>query len=353
MDTVIRRFVRSAVCLLALFWLPVNGFSEVSGITPFVQDAMKVLVLEKGAEDLGVLTNARYVRLSGKTTEHYVYALESLTGCSIGKGNLLFFNQRPQESLLIVLAHRKTMQCVVIRYDGTRGKFKLLSLKDSDIRDPEFFWNATPGAGGRETFHIVSILSAWFAGAPYDFLQCVELHGHLCPGILFGYFTARGVMEKYPLLPGEEYIFIASPNECKDDAFQVLLGLTPGKRNLIVKPVNKRQIKKKAGIMLTGIVIKWSESKKKGLGIVLGVDFDAVQAVTEVNQQMPRNLKILAVKKLLERVSDYADFFSVEKEFPVTRELKEQLVQAGTNPYVVLGMMPAATNTSGTPSRSD
>jgi len=344
MDTVTRTFGRLTVYLFILLWLPVNGFAQVSGITPFVRDAMKVLALEKGAEDLGVLTNARYVRLGGKTTEQYIYALEMLTGCSMGKGNLLFFNERPKDSLLIVLAHRKTMQCVVIRYDGIQGESKFLSLKDKDILAPDFFWNATPGASGRETFNIVSILSAWFAGAPYDFLQCVELHGHLCPGILFGYFIARGLVEKYPLLPGEEYIFIASPNECKDDAFQVLLGLTPGKRNLIVKPVNKKQIKKKAGIMLTGIVIKWSESKQKGLGIVLGVDFAAVQAVTKVNQHIPRNLKVLAVRKLVEHLPDYADFFAVEKEFPVTRELKEQLVQAGTNPYVVLGMM-AVTNT--------
>lgn len=345
MDSVTRMFGCFAVFLFIFLWLPVNGFAGVSGITPFVRDAMKLLAIEKGAEDLGVLTNAHYVRLDGKTTEQYVYAIETLTGCSMGKGNLLFFNERPEDSLLIALAHRKTMQCVVIRYDGTQGQSKFLSLKDSDILDPDFFWNATPGASGKETFHIVSILSAWFANTPYDFLQCLELHGHLCPGIIFGYFTARGLVEKYPLLPGEEYIFIASPNECKDDAFQVLLGLTPGKRNLIVKPVNKKQIKMKAGILPTGIVIKWSESKQKGLGVVLGVDLDAVKAVTEVDQHMPRNLKLLAVRKLLERLSDYADFFSVVKEFPVTRELKEQLVQAGINPYVVVGMMPAASGT--------
>jgi len=348
MDNLTRMSGRFSLFLFAFLLLPVNGFAEVSGITPFVRDAMKLLTLEKGAEDLGVLTNARYVRLDGRTTEQYVYTIETLTGCSIGKGNLLFFNERPENSLLIVLAHRKTMQCVVIRYDGTQGKAQLLSLKDSDILDPDFFWNATPGASGKETFHIVSILSAWFASAPYDFLQCLELHGHLCPGIVFGYFTAKGLVEKYPLLAGEEYIFIASPNECKDDAFQVLLGLTPGKRNLIVKAVDKKQITIKAGEMPTGIIIKWSASKQKGLGLVLGVDLDAVKAVTEVGQHMPRNLKLLAVRKLLEHLSDYEDFFSVIKEFPVTRELKEQLVQAGTNPYIVLGMMPAAANTSKT-----
>lgn len=345
MKAVTKLFSRLTICLFVLLCLPGNGFTEVSGITPFVRDAMKVLALEKGAEDLGVLTNARYVRLGGETTERYVSILETLTGCSFSKGNFLFFNERPKESLLIVLANRKTMQAVVIRYDGSKGQSKFLSLTDNDIQAPDFYFNATLGASGKETFNIVTILSAWFAHAPYDFLQCTELHGHLCPGVLFGYYSAKGLLEKYPLLEGEKYIFIASPNECKDDAFQVLLGLTPGKKNLIVKPVHKDQIQKKEGIILTGIMIKWNENKKNGLGIVLGIDAAAIQAVTKVNQHMPPNMKILAVRKLVKHLDDSADFFTVEREFPVDIALKEQLMLAGTNPYVVLGMMPAPSNT--------
>ncbi len=334
-------FATLAGCLFALLWLPVSGVAAVSPIAGLIQDAMKVLALEKGGEDLGVLTNARYVTLSDKTTEHYITDIENLTGASMGKGNLLFFNERPKDSLLIIVAHRSKMQCVVIRFDGTQGETKFLSLKDSDLRDSDFFWNATLGASGKETFNIVSIISAWFAGAPYEFMHCVELHGHICPGIFFGYFTSKGILEKYPLLRGEKYILIASPNECKDDAFQVLLGLTPGKQNLIVKPVDKRLIKQKAGHYATGILIKWSESKQSGLGVVLSIHFDAIKAAIKMDfgQHSSRNEKLLAARKLTEHLSEYADFFSVEKEFTVTKELKNELMRAGTNPYVLLGMM--------------
>lgn len=332
-----------AIGLFVLLGLPGYGFSQDAGIVPFVRDAMKMLALEQGSEDLAVLTNARYVRLGDKTTEQYVDTIGELTGCTIGKGNLLFFNERPKDALLVVLANRKTMLSVVIRYDGIQGRSTVLSLKDSDIQNPEFFLNATPGASGKEAFHVVTILSAWFAGVPYEFLQCAELHGHVCPGVILGYFTAKGIDRRYPLLPGEQYVFIASPNECKDDAVQIVLGLTPGKRNLIVKPVDMKQVNKSATRMITGIVIKWSESKGTGLGVVVGVDLDAVGAVTEIGQDKPRNLKVLAVRRLLARVSDFPDFFSVEKEFPVTREMKDQLVNAGTNPYVLLGMMPDST----------
>ncbi len=328
-------------CLVLSLCLPANGGATLSPLPALIQDAMKVLALEKGAEDLGVLTNARYVRLDGKTTERYISDIEMLTGTSMGKRNLLFFNERPKDSLLIVVAHRKKMQCVVIRFDGTQGETKFLSLKDSDLRDPDFFWNASPGASGKETFNIVSIISAWFAGAPYEFMHCVELHGHICPGIFFGYFTSKGILAKYPLLRGEKYILIASPNECKDDAFQVLLGLTPGKQNLIVKPVDKRLITLKAGHYATGILIKWSESKQSGLGVALSIDFDAIKAAITMGfgQHSPRNEKLLAARKLTEHLSEYADFFSVEKEFAVTKELKNELMRAGTNPYVLLGMM--------------
>ncbi len=334
------------ICLIVLLALPDSGFSQDAGIAPFVRDAMKVLALERDAKDLGVLTNARHVRLGDKTTEQYVDILQALTGCTIGKGNLLFFNERPKNSLLVILAHRRTMQSVVIRYDGNQGKSTVLSLKDEDVEDPAFFLNAMPGASGKQTFHIVSLLSAWFAEAPYEFLQCAELHGHVCPGVILGYLTAKGIAAQYALLPGEQYIFIASPNECKDDAIQVILGLTPGKRNLIVKPVDIKKIKNTSETMITGVLIKWLESKGKGHGVVVGVDLGAIGAVSEIGQDKPRNLKVLAVRRLLERVADLSDVFSVVKEFPVTRELKEQLVNAGTNPYVLLGMMPGAANAS-------
>lgn len=343
-----RIFINFAALILILLWMPLSGIAAISDVTPLINDAMELLELEKDSEDLGVLTNAHYVLLDGQTTEKYVYAIEKLTSCSVGKGNLLFFNERPKNALIIVLAHRTTRQCVVIRYDGIRGKFNTLSLKKSNIQDSDFFYNASSGASGKETFHIATILTAWFNGAPFDFLQSAELHGHVCPGIIFGYFTAKSIAAKYPLRGREKYIFIASPNECKDDAIQVILGLTPGKKNLIVKPVNKVKIKKPTGTIITGILIKWSENDNKGSGVVLGIDIDAVKAIVEVDQHMPRNLKVLAVGKLLKHLPDFLSFFSAVREFPVTKDLKEKLIDAGTNPYVVLDMMLDPVKVSGT-----
>jgi formylmethanofuran dehydrogenase subunit E-like metal-binding protein len=166
----------------------------------------------------------------------------------------------------------------------------------------------------------------------------------VCPGLFFGYVAAKGVLEKYPLLNGEKYIFIASPNECKDDAIQVLLGVTAGKKNLIVTSVDKNLLQLKGGKKIIGILIKWSDSNNKGLGVVLSIDFKAVAAAAKmkIGPQVSRNDNLLATRELLKYFSDYKHFFSVEKEFPVNGELKKELMRAGTNPYVTLGLMPAA-----------
>jgi len=58
-----------SVIVLTVLLLPLNGIAGVSDIRQPIQDAMKTLGLEKDADVLGVLTNARYVQLDGKDTE--------------------------------------------------------------------------------------------------------------------------------------------------------------------------------------------------------------------------------------------------------------------------------------------
>ena len=64
---------------------------------------------------------------------------------------------------------------------------------------------------------------------------------------------------------------------------------------------------------MTGILIKWSENENKGKGVVLAVDLAAIKAVAEVDQKMPRNLKLLAARKLFGRLPDYMDFFYLKR----------------------------------------
>jgi formylmethanofuran dehydrogenase subunit E len=79
------------------------------------------------------------------------------------------------------------------------------------------------------------------AARPADLEACVAFHGHLCPGLVYGYLVARAAIERMQLdrSEDEEVAVIAETDSCAIDAIQVLLGATAGKGNLIVKDYGK------------------------------------------------------------------------------------------------------------------
>ena len=69
---------------------------------------------------------------------------------------------------------------------------------------------------------------------PEELKQCVAFHGHLCPGLVIGYWAAKLGMQR--LNSGrssdEELVAIVENDTCAVDALQVLTGCTFGKGNL-------------------------------------------------------------------------------------------------------------------------
>jgi formylmethanofuran dehydrogenase subunit E len=76
---------------------------------------------------------------------------------------------------------------------------------------------------------------------PEDLRRCVAFHGHLCPGLVYGYLVARQAAERLELhrSQDEEVVVISENDTCAVDALQVLLGTTAGKGNLILKDYGK------------------------------------------------------------------------------------------------------------------
>jgi formylmethanofuran dehydrogenase subunit E len=76
---------------------------------------------------------------------------------------------------------------------------------------------------------------------PEDLKQCVAFHGHLCPGLVYGYLVAKGAMKLLGVhrSKDEEVVAISENDTCAVDALQVLLGTTLGKGNLILKDYGK------------------------------------------------------------------------------------------------------------------
>lgn len=76
---------------------------------------------------------------------------------------------------------------------------------------------------------------------PEDFRPCVAFHGHLCPGLVYGYLVAKGAIELLEIhrSKDEEVVAISENDTCAVDALQVILGTTLGKGNLIIKDYGK------------------------------------------------------------------------------------------------------------------
>ncbi len=71
--------------------------------------------------------------------------------------------------------------------------------------------------------------------------DCIKFHGHLCPGIIYGYLVSKKAMELLKLKRSydEEIVAVCENDSCSVDAFQIVLGTTSGKGNLIVENYGK------------------------------------------------------------------------------------------------------------------
>lgn len=77
---------------------------------------------------------------------------------------------------------------------------------------------------------------------PEDFIECVEFHGHLCPGLAIGYAAAKAGKRILSVqhAEDEEVVTVVENDSCAVDALQVILGCTFGKGNLIFRDWGKQ-----------------------------------------------------------------------------------------------------------------
>ena len=74
-----------------------------------------------------------------------------------------------------------------------------------------------------------------------DLKKCIEFHGHLCPGLVYGYLVAKEAIKLLELRRSrdEEVVAISENDSCAVDALQIVLGTSTGKGNLILKDYGK------------------------------------------------------------------------------------------------------------------
>ena len=148
---------------------------------------------------------------------------------------------------------------------------------------------------------------------PEDLKKCIEFHGHLCPGLIYGYMVAKTAMDLLKLNRSrdEEVVAISENDSCAVDALQILLGTSIGKGNLILKDYGKnvytilsRQNKK---------AYRFSRKKHyqyQGKAKDEFVQLDAAISSGTVTEKDRRRHKMLKSADLLQRPFD--DIFSTE-----------------------------------------
>jgi len=155
-------------------------------------------------------------------------------------------------------------------------------------------------------------------GIPADLKRCVQFHGHICPGLIYGYRVAKEAMKRLKLkrCRDEEVVVICENDSCAVDALQVILGATLGKGNLVLKDYGKnaytvisRRRKKAYRFFRT------APYEYKGKEKALFEKLDAAYARKTASESDKRKLRVLKAADLLRR--PFGDIFSTA-EVPFT-----------------------------------
>jgi len=149
---------------------------------------------------------------------------------------------------------------------------------------------------------------------PEDLKKCIEFHGHLCPGLIYGYMVAKTAIDllKLDRSRDEEVVAISENDSCAVDALQILLGTSIGKGNLILKDYGKNvytilnRKNKKA--------YRFSRKKHyqyQGKNQDEFIRLDAAISSDNATEKEKRRHKIMKSGDLLKR--PFEDIFSTEK----------------------------------------
>ena len=335
--------MKTIAVLGLMFVLLCSGFTGIAAaddsidITDAVQDAMTALGVTNETPGLCVLTDAGYVKVDGETTQGCIATLRTETGCSIGAGNLLTIHRAVNKPLWFVIFDNTTKDCVYTVYKNRAFNATKVNI-DGENATTGDGWNIMKDALGSDAFTIVTIANACGYGAPYDFLKCVEFHNHFCPGVTSGYMLADYLLKEYPLGADEKYVVIACPIWCKDDALQVMLDTTVGKRGIFAKNMPEHDEIKNAA----GIYIVWNSTLNSGTGHVLSFDFDHARNVSDVTESDFETYPMASRIKMDWGMMPYLDqpetFISTLYTFNVTSDMLKRLELAGVDPYVEIGL---------------
>lgn len=339
--------------------------------------AMKELEFDPGDPNILGLTDAGYIAQIGNyTSEKALDGVMMTTKLSRGKANLMNVHKPYNSPLWFAFFDKRSKDCVYLEVkskvlkafldkeqrDREAAIREFLGLKDEEIfsiiakenidadkllSKPEPWQEKMNEVFGGNEFSLITLCNLWAIGLPNDFMKVAELHDHICPGLTSGYLIAKYIKEKFPAkAPRYDYVVIAIPPWCKDDALIQIFETNVGHKRLFVKWLTKEQKKvlPEEAKNVANIFI----NMKTGKGIVVGFDWDKACRMSKIQRAWFKDFETYkwwwTRLKMDIFLMDYLDkpeeFVYTIKEFSTTPEQVEKLKAAGVNPLVELGIMP-------------
>lgn len=330
-----QRYIRVTISVFCLL-LVLSPAGRADILSDNLEQAMERLAVQRGATSLCVLTNAGYVQIGGESTVTAIDTIQEITGCTSGSGRLLFFHRSTDNPLQVALFDRTAYRCVLITRNA--GNTSLSDVVDIGLSrlENEQTWLDIQAALGSDASTIVTFAHHWAAGAPYDFMKCAEFHNHLCPGVTSGYFISKYIQQNL-MSQGASCTFIACPCWCKDDAIQVLLDLTAGKKGIVVKNLTDEQLSHVRDENVAGIALITPATGEDTTAFVLAYEWDTADRLAGSDRNAGMASRIRGITGLIPYYQEPERLVTILDSQLVNAEQMEQLLSADNNPYETLG----------------
>lgn len=345
----------ATAALIAMNLSSAGAAGPERSLSPEIGQAKKILLktlaevgLPKVDKRLLVLTNAGYGQVGSQTTEAFLDLAQEVTGCSPGRRSLLAVHTSIQEPLWASLYRKDTGKMVFFKWTGKGFERQAIDASPARILTAEGWKEASSGLIGQKLFSVASLSVAWAVEPPWTLLLAATFHDHFCPGVNSGYIAGQYLMEKLPLGPGDQYVFVTAPGKCAADALQVMFNSTAGKTSGYTVAISDKSLEKyaKGGVPPSIVAMRVNRKSDTCEGRVLGFDWEKAYADTGVRAEeiapqggqgnpmfwvarakMSRELARLPKDKLLGYIADL-------KPFSGNAALAEKV--AGGDPYAVV-----------------
>jgi formylmethanofuran dehydrogenase subunit E-like metal-binding protein len=294
--------------------------------------------------------------VGGEETLSILDPIYEQLGCSQGRGNLILLRSEPHHPHYLFFFNREKEKAA---YFEINSKLRLENLENkkqeeifsriivTDLSREELFKNPMRWEkrskekifGGNEV-RLISVSFLWMEGLPQEVIKAAEIHDHICPGLLSGYFIVKFVLEELPPREGMDYFIIGSPVWCKDDMIQSMLNMTPGKRNFVVLPLTDKEKEHLKDKNAAGIFLQFDRKMGGGKGLVIGLDWDKFQGDAGVKREgFPWEWRLRLALYMARHLKDYQKYVYVIKKFDMEKgERPETYFSLGINPWKKIGL---------------